>query len=488
MPWASQLKASFENPAAPGLSVSIPSGKAFTGWRTHALSASSKCPNMGKFSTDDKCFGDWRGLRSQVCQKHACQQPIDTATAEGRAAVDFLHQQDPEIIVQKKFTTTTHNRGGLDSTKDGNFSSAEAVIGGATLVSAIGGVCPEFERGNGCSTAHDSCHSYTTEGKCVENDVKITKVCHRCVKQTRMVPLVPDNNPADPWGKSLCHSSCKTCLQGNREPTACTSCPAPTPRFKFIGNKHNYEECKGGLPCHLTIMFPREHAGTCNKEYCHHCKTRACCQNKHFIVDPDAMQGVCVPHTDDCTPLCVVSKKNPGKKVCSKGCNTLVRSAEVAEQGKSALSVCQVDKLTVCDTSAPKKSVETPSIDARIQLHHQEVTSPQSALCSGHTQKQATCKVACTGLDESQMVLMNQAGPTCLVKMHDNHKCFTNQLVSKTDAQSESSLDVSMCGAVVSQCPPMQPKMSGAIVKIVQNHCSATLCRTSQCEVAVLGF
>merc|ERR1719353_2663465 len=83
-------------------------------------------------------------------------------------------------------------------------------------------------------------------------------------------------------------------------------------------------KCKG--PCHLAILDPRTQSGTCHREHCFFCKPRACCadHHKHFIVDADAMSGVCVRHTDDCTPSCIKSDVT-GKQVCSKGCNTLAR-------------------------------------------------------------------------------------------------------------------------------------------------------------------
>jgi len=74
------------------------------------------------------------------------------------------------------------------------------------------------------------------------------------------------------------------------------------------------------------------------------------------------MEGICVPHNDDCSALCVPRIPDPAKRrVCSKGCNVMVKtpshtagtvakgaSDEATEQALNDIVVCQVDRRIVC--------------------------------------------------------------------------------------------------------------------------------------------
>jgi len=137
--------------------------------------------------------------------------------------------------------------------------------------------------------------------------------------------------------------SCATEHPEIKGPTACTSCPAQ-------------------MPYH-TIIDPKRNSGTCTKIECPFCKPGACCgpRHKHYIVNTESLEGVCVKHTDDCTPVCVpVGDQHPEKRrVCSKGCNLLVKVSKdtitmgggdsAHEKDKFSLVVCQADKRIVCE-------------------------------------------------------------------------------------------------------------------------------------------
>jgi len=67
------------------------------------------------------------------------------------------------------------------------------------------------------------------------------------------------------------------------------------------------------------------------------------------------MMGVCVRHTDDCTPVCVpVGSDDPNvKKVCTKGCNRLLKVLKdknaKTEDGMYNMIVCTADKQVSCE-------------------------------------------------------------------------------------------------------------------------------------------
>jgi hypothetical protein len=108
--------------------------------------------------------------------------------------------------------------------------------------------------------------------------------------------------------------------------------------------------------------------GTCTKKECPFCKPKACCgaHHKHYVMNTASLEGVCVRHNDDCTPVCVpLGDSDPeARRVCSKGCNMLVKverttqyttqssGATDAEAEKFELVVCQADKRVVCDGSS----------------------------------------------------------------------------------------------------------------------------------------
>lgn len=62
------------------------------------------------------------------------------------------------------------------------------------------------------------------------------------------------------------------------------------------------------------------------------------------MLNTAALTGVCVRHSDDCTPLCVPKLPQPDdRRVCSKGCNQVIRDAVT-----NTIVVCQLEKRTQC--------------------------------------------------------------------------------------------------------------------------------------------
>jgi hypothetical protein len=168
----------------------------------------------------------------------------------------------------------------------------------------------------------------------------------------------PGDNPAPQSIKLVKDSTCKTEHHDKSGPRACTSC--------FDSRTSLGDDCVNGERCHLTILDPRTNTGTCTNTACPACKPSACCgpHHKHFVVNTESLTGVCVRHTDDCTPVCMPRGDNePDKtRVCSKGCNQLLKvdkdfegSAPPVTTDESLLYdmvVCQADKRVICDPSA----------------------------------------------------------------------------------------------------------------------------------------
>merc|ERR1711988_322290 len=152
--------------------------------------------------------------------------------------------------------------------------------------------------------------------------------------------------PGDAGGKYnvmlACDPSCKSCV--NSKPTGCTSCMAATP--------------------HHTVVDPLKMAGTCTKEFCPQCKAKQCCprNHKHFVIETQRMEGVCVKHTDNCQPLCLPKASStdevPLDRVCSKGCNQL------ALANSQEFVVCQAQKQVKCTA---KDGMQECKVEKEIQ-------------------------------------------------------------------------------------------------------------------------
>ena len=69
------------------------------------------------------------------------------------------------------------------------------------------------------------------------------------------------------------------------------------------------------------------------------------------------LQGVCLRHTDDCTPMCVpTGDEHPEKRrVCSKGCNQLVKVSkpkrELQQRKARQAKDSDMFNLVVCQAS-----------------------------------------------------------------------------------------------------------------------------------------
>merc|ERR1719421_338761 len=84
--------------------------------------------------------------------------------------------------------------------------------------------------------------------------------------------------------------SCQTSHPEKSGIASCTSC-------KQVGN----------CTSHFTITDPKTNTGTCTKKKCPFCKPKACCgeHHKHYVLNTDTEEGICIRHNDDCTPVCV---------------------------------------------------------------------------------------------------------------------------------------------------------------------------------------
>jgi len=138
--------------------------------------------------------------------------------------------------------------------------------------------------------------------------------------------------------------TCKTEHPDKTGPVACTSC---------LGDMH------------FTIVDPKTNSGTCTTKECAFCKPSACCgaRHKHFVINTESLEGICVRHNDDCTPVCMPRGDEPQKRrVCSKGCNQMLKVAKSANSKDAAerkavlnesqlydIIICQSDKRVICD-------------------------------------------------------------------------------------------------------------------------------------------
>jgi len=161
-----------------------------------------------------------------------------------------------------------------------------------------------------------------------------------CLKKQCTVPTITAGGYK--WGiESTCHTSHPQ-VEG---PASCTSC--------------------SGCNKFFTVADPKTNTGTCTKRECPMCKPKVCCgkRHKHYVYNTESMEGVCVPHNDDCTAVCMPRHDDGTKKrVCSKGCNIMLKtpkrlakklpkdaSSEDAEQALNDIVVCQVDRRIVCN-------------------------------------------------------------------------------------------------------------------------------------------
>jgi len=173
---------------------------------------------------------------------------------------------------------------------------------------------------------------------------------HACgvVKETQETKCWPLNayygNKANqasvPKGiKWLLERSCMSSHPTVSGPAGCTSCD------------------RLGCNPHFTIINPKTNTGTCTSTLCPTCKPKVCCgaEHKHYVLNTRNLEGVCVRHDDDCTPICVPQGiDNPKiRRVCTKGCNQLLKvivdPKASSESNMYEMVTCQADKRVLCE-------------------------------------------------------------------------------------------------------------------------------------------
>jgi hypothetical protein len=162
-------------------------------------------------------------------------------------------------------------------------------------------------------------------------------------------------------------ASCQTSHPTVSGPASCTSCD------------------KKGCNPHFTIVDPKTHTGTCTKRKCPTCKPKSCCGegHKHYVLNSKNLDGVCVRHSDDCTPICIGEGKQE-RRVCSKGCNQLLKVLKnkdaTTEGDMFDMYTCQADKRIICDpvkSSAKNSKKNSYGLTCRA-----EATFKARAVCS----------------------------------------------------------------------------------------------------------
>jgi hypothetical protein len=195
---------------------------------------------------------------------------------------------------------------------------------------------------------------------------------------------------------------------------------------------------------HFTILDPRTNTGTCTKEECPFCKPKDCCgaHHKHFVINTESREGVCVRHNDDCTPVCMPKgDEEPEKpRVCSKGCNQLAKISKAdssvlfagtpSESDLFDMVVCQADKWVTC---AGRQLAASNTVEAKA---HQETRC--------EVEKEIKAVAFCT----FRVDLWNLGG-TCIA----NHLHNTDG--AKPNCPKPPGMDKKRHGSVIAQIPSM---------------------------------
>jgi hypothetical protein len=148
--------------------------------------------------------------------------------------------------------------------------------------------------------------------------------------------------------------SCGTGHPAISGPASCTSCDPK------------------GCNKHFTIMDPKTNTGTCSRKPCPMCKPKQCCTagHKHYVINTENLEGVCIRHNDDCSAVCMprgneLSKGTLKRRVCSKGCNKILKvpKPNPPTHAKSDadlfdIVVCQVDWRIICTQEGCETSKE----------------------------------------------------------------------------------------------------------------------------------
>lgn len=204
------------------------------------------------------------------------------------------------------------------------------------------------------------------------------------------------------------------------------------------------------------------------------------------------MAGVCVRHTDDCTPHCATSKKT-GKTVCSKGCNNVVHVAssgdegqeqalelrETAEEGSgdtSGIALCQAEKIVECPTGKPCTNNCGHDVDADIALFHQHGGNVKKTCVM---QKKVACKGSCSSLSPAAFAKLHAIGSTCIITILEHTACFK---------QLADSVITAACADVVSRCGMASHTALEQAAAIVEEDCDLGRCNVNHCESLALTY
>jgi len=238
-------------------------------------------------------------------------------------------------------------------------------------------------------------------------------------EELRKVPEEPSCNLQAPnsneagvairYGFTKCHSSCMSCIVGGESAADCTTCKAATP--------------------HHTVLNPRHGTGTCTERLCPLCKPKECCEkgHRHFIIDAESMNGVCLKPTDDCKAHCVThSELHNGEtrslSTCTKGCNDIIKvpgTLLFEELQLFDVVICQADKTVSCTTPIGT------TMNRRSLLGLPEETPPVGSttlkVCS--SSKTVTTEAVCPDLDEDSSSVVFSGGPTCILDVLAKVQC-----------------------------------------------------------------
>jgi hypothetical protein len=319
------------------------------------------------------------------------------------------------------------------------------------------------------------------------------------------------------WGSNQCHSSCRKCLPGTQDATACTECNSQTPFH--------------------TILQPKTRSGTCTAAFCPLCKPRECCGkgHRHFVLDAASNNGVCLRHTDDCTGHCVGIAE--ARTTCTKGCNHVLQVPTIFDELPSVLQlrkpvkgglvdvvVCQVEKLVTCQKNPATISTHQHSMRAGRQLLNKVLPSWENteeppeptkeykflASTKGHNRVEKTCTVqnniqlvsACPALHTDEANTMMNAGGTCILDILDklvcdkykDGRCVTTEMGMYVCTVADKSpfncpaISEYEKGFISCSCGDHRPPTCGATARTDPYLGSSTSTQTEGCKAVAITF
>jgi len=173
------------------------------------------------------------------------------------------------------------------------------------------------------------------------------------------------------------------------------------------------------------------------------CKPKECCEkgHRHFIIDAESHNGICLKPTDDCKAHCVTSStliENERRTIttCTKGCNDIIKVPgsliTIQRQDKEPkrvqlfdIVVCQADKAVTCRT--PERE---SSLFRRSRLGGALGDDTSSALQAAMTPmkecsstKRVTTEAVCPDMDEDASSVIFSSGPSCILDVLTKIQC-----------------------------------------------------------------